>query len=61
MEWEVYCGIGVLSKSYQDFVYITHKDVKQLEKSGHLTVTGSCPVRRFGKYLNVPRMFQKER
>ncbi len=54
LEWEIYGGIGVPSKTYQDFFHITHQDVKRLEKSGRLTVTGSYPVRRFGKYLDIP-------
>lgn len=53
-EWEVYGGIGVSSRTYQDFFHITHQDVKWLEKSRRLTVIGNYRVRRFGKYLDVP-------
>ncbi len=47
-------AVGVSSQVYQSTFYITHRDIKRLEKSGALKKVGEYRFRAFGKYNYAP-------
>lgn len=46
--------IGIRSLDVQDRFGITHQEVKKLEKSGFLKISGYETARLYGRYVKVP-------
>lgn len=51
---ENFCSVGVRSIDIQIRFGVSHRDVKKLEKSGFLKISGYQPVYIYGKYRKVP-------